>query len=202
MKIREILLIIKGRPKMVLLIVMVCVISFLSPNSYWCNLPPKQSINEADYREMAPEEGKIIGIVSDKGYNYPDEKKWGYDCLQVDVKVNVGEDGNYAFYSTLYIKDNKIIGLFGDLKGFRHDCFVNDVNLAKGVNIVSIYFFGGSIRRMRANGPYKLAVTMVRKYLVNNPNTKVATVKSVPLDKKDLYTSYFRYSIFSKEDSN
>jgi len=111
---------------------MICMIPILSPNSYWVNLLQNQTIEEAEPKVMDPEEGEIINIVRSKCYDYKDSCSRGFDCLEVDLKVNVGEAGDYSFNSQLYSKDEELITPFGDLWGFWHSNFATDVKLTKG----------------------------------------------------------------------
>ena len=185
----------KVRFKMVLLMLMICMILISSPNSYWVNMPPKQAIEEIEIKELGPGEGEIVGIVRDKGYDYPEDNERGYDCLEVDIKVNVGEEGVYYLYSRLYSIDDICITAFGDLCGFETAIFDTDVKLTKGVNVVPIYFPGTHIHRGKINGPYKVKIVMVGRY--PNP-TETLEQNTKSLDDKEFYTSYFKYSQFSK----
>lgn len=95
--------------KLILNILMVCIILPLVFNSCSQNQPPKQSIEEAEPKVLAPGEGEIIGIAGDKGYDY--DNKRGYEFLEVDIKVNVGEKGDYIFHAFLHSKDDKTISM-------------------------------------------------------------------------------------------
>ena len=174
-------------------------IPILSPNSYWVNLLQNQTIGEAEPKVMDPEEGEIINIVRSKVYDYKNSDRSGFDCLEVDIKVNVGEEGYYNFNFMLYSKDDELITPFGDLWGFPHSNIPTEKKLAKGINVVPIYFPGTHIRNKKVNGPYKVAVDMQRIYVnIDKKKNSMTILKRIPLDKKNLYTSYFKYSQFTK----
>lgn len=175
--------------KLILYILMVCIILSLTLNSCSQNQPPNQSIEEAEPKMLAPGEGEIIGIADDKGYDY--DNKRGYEFLEVDIKVNVGERGDYIFHAFLHSKDDKTISM-GNLwvgAGIDHAASVTIKKLTEGVNTVPIYFTGSNIRKMKVNGPYKVNVRMFG----TSPNS---------LDEGDFYTSRYKYRQFSKGDDD
>lgn len=167
--------------KLILNILMVCIILPLVFNSCSQNQPPKQSIEEAEPKVLAPGEGEIIGIAGDKGYDY--DNKRGYEFLEVDIKVNVGEKGDYIFHAFLHSKDDKTISMWNLL--IDHDDGATIKKLTEGINTVPIYFTGSNIRKMKVNGPYKV-------------NVRMFGTSSKALDEGDFYTSRYKYRQFSE----
>lgn len=102
----------------------------------------------------------IVGINDEGPVNWDSIK--GYDSLQINVNLNVGEAGTYIIDSSLSTFDGKLIS-FGNLaEGAGVNNAIHSIasNCKKGLNRISVYFSGRAIKDSKKNGPYKVNVTV------------------------------------------
>ena len=153
--------------KSILPVLISCVILLMSFHA--CSLKTDEQASdektgeEAQQERLSTENAEIIGISDDKGSDV-DEKK-GYEYLQVNIKVNVNEQGIYFINSNLNDADRNFINM-GNLnigEGIDHVIMMHEVELSAGVNIVPVYFVGKEIRDMKANGPYIIEIVLCDK---------------------------------------
>lgn len=149
---------------------------------------PKQSIEETEPEVLPPGKAKILGIAGNNRCNYG--IKWWYEYLEVDIKVNVGEEERYNFFALLYSADGECVTL-GDLKGPEVEmaCRIESAYLPKGVSTVPIYFHVRNIRKIKMNAPYKVHI-----YLCSGDSKE--------LDNAEVYTSTYKNRQFSKDDDD
>lgn len=144
----------------------------------------EKTVIEDTSEEDQPVGTEIIGISDDHGYDFDGKK--GYEYLQVNIKVNAEEEGSYLIYTSLVDADGNTISL-GNLRagaGISHASISHHANLSVGENIVPVYFSGDEIRRMKADGPYRL------KAVLSDKDAQV-------IDEAEFMTSEYRHKDFS-----
>lgn len=179
-------------------VILFCMIAIFAAIYFnWLNRPNSSTKSDRlelniTARPLKSGEAEILGISEDKVLDYIEfgytESEPGYEYLQVDLLVNVGEEGTYYFFADLQTMEGEGITMGNLRKGSGIDFagIEQSAALKKGVNTVSVYFSGFSIRKVEENGPYKIRVSISGK--------DVKFVQEV-----ELVTSEFHYMDFRKE---
>lgn len=127
---------------------------------------------------------EIIGLESEKKLDLDKDGKEDY--LQVDIKVNAKEDGKYMVSSNLLTGDEELIaqGRITTSVDNALPVHINQVQLTKGINLISMYFPGSAIHRVKNNGLYKVKFSLYSSGTVP-ANTEFTTAKYNYMDFKE-----------------
>ena len=119
-----------------------------------------------------PGEVLIVGIDSEGAIEL--DNSIGYDSLQINVNLNVGEAGAYIIVSSLSTLEGELIsrGNLSRGSGVNNAIISMASNFDKGLNSIFVYFSGSAIRNSKKNGPYKVNLTVY-----NTSNKELASIE-------------------------
>jgi hypothetical protein len=98
------------------------------------------------------------GKFKDLGYDTNNDGQ--FEFLQVDIEINVTQAGGFGFTTGLLDSNEQLIAIGSLTTDTSRNAPLASTRLAVGLQNVSIYFLGSSIRSSGVNGPYSVGVTL------------------------------------------